>query len=561
MVNVLGVWLALFGIVVGWGLLVVWLLRRFLGASVSSPLGTLQAVWLGYAALQCFLQLASFGFAINNLVFALSCLPAVAGYALLHRTLIERGRTALSQRLRVTLVVAVVALLTSIVVAYSACNDVAVYDTGLYHLQAVKWMTRYPVVPGLGNLHMRFGYNNSVHLFGAYVDTLWEGVAAHIANGFLLACALSQWFTEIFTARTPRGRVRQVYCLLTLPWLLAKIWGGEVSSLSTDLPLMIFSFVFVLELLSLPWTSRDRLALPLALIVTLAAVATTTKLGGMALLVVSGVIVVVFARKELISRRWSLALALPAVLVLGWLARGIILSGWLVYPVFGHLPLSWSVPQRLATLDYGNIQSWSRMQGTGPEVLAAHGFWWWFGPWLDTFRASREFMLLVVSSALLAWRTAHGPGRSAVRAAGEWGAIAACLVGILEWMTGAPDLRYGNFWFWMLPAVLFAPMVADGMRNAHVRVGVVAFSIALCAWAGGFAFHETVSVPKLWGRPPAPQRAKTTHNKTGQTDVLVPTTDDRCFDEPLPCTPQPGIQSLRDPADLGAGFESVPTSP
>ena len=282
-------------------------------------------MWLGYAGLQCFLQLASFAFAINNLVFALSCVPALAGYVLLHRTLIERGRSSLSRRLRVTLVVAVVVLLTWIVVAYSACDNVALYDTGLYHLQAVKWMARYPAVLGLGNLHMRFGYNNSVHLFGAYTDTLWEGVAAHLANGFLLACALSHWFIEILWARTPRGRVRQVFCLFTLPWLLAKIWGGEVSSLSTDLPLVIFSFVFMLELLSLPRTSRDRLALPLTLIVTLAAVAVTTKLGGMALFVVGAVIVVVFARKELVTRRWLIVLALPTVLVIGWLARGVIL--------------------------------------------------------------------------------------------------------------------------------------------------------------------------------------------------------------------------------------------
>jgi hypothetical protein len=100
-------------------------------------------------------------------------------------------------------------------------------------------------------------------------------------------------------------------------------------------------------------------------------------------------------------------------------------------------------------------------------------------------------------------------------------------------------------------------MIADAMRNATVRVAVVASSIALCAWSGGYGFHETVSVPKLWGRPPAPQRAKTIHNLTDQTDVLVPSTDDRCFDEPLPCTPQPGIQELRDPAELAAGFVPV----
>ena len=558
MVNVLGVWVVLFAVVLGWGLLVTWTLRRLGGSSLAGSLGTFQIAWLGYAGLQCFLQLASFALAINTLVFAASCLPAAAGYVLHRRSVARRARDAWSRRRRVTLVVAVVTLLTAIVVAYAACDKVALYDTGLYHLQAVKWMSRYPVVVGLGNLHMRFGYNNSVHLFGAYTDALWEGVAAHLANGFLLACALSHWFAEILTARTPRGRVRQVYCLLTLPWLLTKIWTGEVSSLSTDLPLAIFALLFALELLSLAKVSRDRLGLPLALIATLAAVAVTTKLGGMALVVVAGVAIVALAGKDIVTRRWLIILALPALLVVGWLARGVVLSGWLVYPVFGHLPLSWSVPRTLAAFDYGNIQSWSRMQGTPPEVLAAHDFWWWFGPWLDGFRASREFMLLVVSSALIAWRTAQGPGRAAVRTAGEWGAIAACLLGILEWLTGAPDLRYGNFWFWMLPAVLVAPMIADGMRQALVRTAVVAFSLALCAWSGGFAFHETASVPKLWGRPPAPQRAKTVHNQTGQTDVLVPSTDDRCFAEPLPCTPQPGIQTLRDPSDLGAGFDPAP---
>jgi len=550
MVNVLGLWVLLFGIVLGWGLLVRWLLRRFGGSSFAGPLGTFQTVWLGYAALQCFLQLASFALAINNAAFALSCVPALAGFALFRRRLIVRPR-------RASIAAVVVAALTWIVVAYAACDKIAIYDTGLYHLQAVKWMTRYPVVVGLGNLHMRFGYNNSVHLFGAYTDTLWEGCAAHLANGFLLACALSQWFVEILTAHTPRGRVRQVYCLFTLPFLLAKIWSGEVSSLSTDLPLAVFAAVFVLELVSLPRASRDRLALLLTPIVAVAAVAATTKLGGVALLVVSCVIVAVIARDQLLAKRWLVVLALPALLVLGWLVRGVMLSGWLVYPVFGHLPVSWAVPRKLAAFDYGNIQSWSRMQGTPPEVLATHDFWWWFAPWLDTFRASREFLLLVVSSALLAWRASQGPARSAVRAAGEWGAVAACLLGIFEWLTGAPDLRYGNFWFWLLPTVLFAPMVADAMRIAHVRAGIVALSIGLCAWSGGFAFHETTTVPKLWGRPPAPPRAAV-HNTTGQTDVLVPSTDDRCFDEPLPCTPQPGIQVLRDPGNLGAGFVPAP---
>ena len=563
MVNLVGIWILLFAILVGWGLCIVWLLRHFGGEQFSGVLGTFQTAWLGYAGLQCFLQLASLGLAINNLAFALSCVPAIAGYALQRKAVLGYWRSSWSYRRRVIIVVAIVVVLMVVVVAYAACDHIVLYDTGLYHLQAVKWMTRYPAVPGLANLHMRFGYNNSVHLFAAYTDTLWEGVAAHIANGFLLALALGHWFAEIFVAHTPRGRLRQVYCLFTLPWLLVKLWIGEVPSLSTDLPLTIFSFVFMLELLSMPKPSRHRFMLPLTLIVALAAVAVTTKLGGAALLAITGVIVVLSARKHLVTRVWMIALALPTLLVLGWLVRGVILSGWLMYPVVGRLPLSWSVPKALAAFDYGNIQSWSRMWRTGPDVIAAHNFWWWFGPWLDGFRASREFMWLAVSCALLAWRAAYGRTCSAARAAGEWGAIAACLLGMLEWFTGAPDLRYGNFWFWMLPAVLFAPMVAGAMRDPRLRVVIVAFSIALVSWSGGFGFHETATVPKLWGRPRAPQRMTTTRVTIGpSSEVLVPAGvgegEDRCFDEDLPCTPQGGIQIQRDPSNLSAGYLPSP---
>jgi hypothetical protein len=453
------------------------------------------------------------------------------------------------------------ALLVAILVGCSAWDRVLLYDTGLYHLQAVKWMARYPVVTGLANLHTRFGYNNSVHLFGAYADTLWEGVAAHITNGFLLAFVVIHWFAEIFGAHTPRGRLRQAYCLFTLPWLLAKIWLGEVSSLSTDLPLTIFSFVVILELLSMPRGTGRRIVLPGALLVAMAAVATTTKLGGAALLVVVSAVILTVARKQLLTRAWAIALALPGLLLVGWVSRGIALSGWIAYPAFGHLPLRWAVPTDVAAFDYGNIQSWARMWDTTPAAIAAHDFWWWFAPWLDRFRASRECLLLAVSTALLAWRAAQGPSRSAARSAGELGVIAACLLGIVEWFVGAPDLRYGNFWFWMLPATLVAPMIAGMLSDARLRTLLVAVSIALVAWSGGFALHAPATMPKLWGRPPAPQRMKTTLTTIRRpTKIYVPSEgsgEDRCFDEELPCSPQQGAL-MRDPSRLGAGYVPLP---
>lgn len=38
------------------------------------------------------------------------------------------------------------------------------YDTGLYHLQRVRWAQAYAVVPGLANVDGRFGTNSSFFL-------------------------------------------------------------------------------------------------------------------------------------------------------------------------------------------------------------------------------------------------------------------------------------------------------------------------------------------------------------------------------------------------------------
>ena len=555
MINLLAVWLILFAILLGGGLAILWTVRRVARESFGGALSVFQTVWLGYAGLLCFLQLASLGLRIGEVVIVLACVPALAGFVLQRRAVMRRLRQ-LRTRTRVCAVIAVLVVITSCIVAWSACDIPRLYDTGLYHLQTVKWSTEYPTVPGLANLHMRFGYNNSVHLFGAFTDAFWQGVAVHIANGFFLIVALAQWLTEIFMARTPRGRIRQLFCMFTLPFLLAKLWTMEVASLSSDLPLAVFSFVLVLELISLP---RARTLLPLISIVSLAAVVVSTKLGGLAMFVVTGGFALLVLRR--VASDWrarATLLALPVLIVVGWIVRGVIMSGWLLYPVFGRLPLAWAVPKAIAADDLGNIESWSRVFGKPPAEVFGHGFWHWFSPWLEVFRTSQEFIMLVVACALLAWRVAHAPPQTGrTYRAAEWFAAAACVLGIVQWFVGAPDLRYGGYLFWLLPAVLLVPLLAGVMRDATMRTLVLVLALAFATWAGAFRFHQ-FALPKLWGRPPAPQRVKTERRSIGPaTEVYVPAAGDQCFDEPLPCTPMIRAQQ-RDSGSHGAGYLPAP---
>ena len=54
-------------------------------------------------------------------------------------------------------VVAMVCLLLISIAIHAPTN----LDSGLYHFQSIKWISEYPVVQGLGNLHKRLGYNQS----------------------------------------------------------------------------------------------------------------------------------------------------------------------------------------------------------------------------------------------------------------------------------------------------------------------------------------------------------------------------------------------------------------
>lgn len=60
------------------------------------------------------------------------------------------------------------------------------YDTGLYHNQAIQWIEKYGLVPGLGNLHNRFAYNSAFMPVQALFSLEWlTGRSLHTVNGYV----------------------------------------------------------------------------------------------------------------------------------------------------------------------------------------------------------------------------------------------------------------------------------------------------------------------------------------------------------------------------------------
>ena len=89
------------------------------------------------------------------------------------RTTMTRGAWALGISL-----VLVVAYL-----AFKALGPATNYDTGLYHLGAIKYAGDYATIPGLAHLYFPFGYNNSLFPLAAILGNgPWEGIGYRLVH-------------------------------------------------------------------------------------------------------------------------------------------------------------------------------------------------------------------------------------------------------------------------------------------------------------------------------------------------------------------------------------------
>ena len=128
-------------------------------------------------------------------------------------------------------------------------------DTGFRDMQAVMWISQYPIVPGLNNLFASLAYNHSVYLYDALLDVaLWHGRAQHIATGLLLIAYLIYPVRALLRLRRAQdaGSVRWswIFAALTIPYIMFYTVGrGGISHFLTDTAVDLIGFLVIIYLL------------------------------------------------------------------------------------------------------------------------------------------------------------------------------------------------------------------------------------------------------------------------------------------------------------------------
>ncbi len=558
-----------------------------------SSFSLLDSLWTGIAIITAILQLYHFFRPIDLLAVYLLAGLALAGWlwnyvfripdASAGRSSLLRSSVSSTFRLTTYNLQLSTLLLFSIAAAIIAFRCAALgghYDTGLYGAQAVRWFITYPLVPGLGNVIAQLGFNSSVFLCIAALDQgPWRDLAHHLFAGFLIVAlffSIIPAALRVLRGRNlsdPAGKIAAIDWFFTLLFVPATIWGAtsKIVGTNTDLPTSVVCLVAAATLFralgeeSLPESTGDSRAMGLVIAMVLFSLAITFKISSLVFATVGWTLAVL--------KLWSLsrtapprkrqlvwAVILSAAIVLPWMGRGLVLTGYPFFPSTAFsIPADWKVPAFEAQAQADFARSFARV----PELTYeyAHG-WRWLRPWFRELVREREGFLIPLLFALAGGVTGIiRRARHNRNSLPEWlWVLVPSLGGLIFWLLEAPAMRFGAPAIWAAGATL-GTFAALHFVNKRERILIaLAGLLLLTAWAAhprlfwNSYFRPSVGVRTFLRLPEA---KLTPQQTTSGLTVHMPVETNQCWDAPLPCSPYfRDTLHLRQPRKLEQGFAS-----
>jgi hypothetical protein len=476
--------------------------------------------------------------------------------------------------------VAALALFIGWWVAGQGLGEVAAFDTYMYHVPATDWLRQHAIVPGLANLQERFGFNNASFLLAAVLESgPWQQGAPHLLNGMFVVPALALGLAALRDVGARREITPSTACdiVLLAPALAIACDPPLFRGIGPDAPATLALFAGVSFLLRcreethgdaerafFAVTAVGAFAAGAAFKLSVAAAAVPFALVALWLLARGG------------DRRALAAAAFLAVTIGGlWLLRGVLLSGYPLYPSTAlAAPVDWRVPEEQARASYAWVSFFARWfddpetynRGFAAEPCAPFA---WLGPWLRSLTHPSSLWRMILP-ALLALGLAAVAAKRRVRPVPAW-LLLPLLAAFAFWLAVAPRPLFG-FWIpWLFAAVLAAmasPRLRGGEVAAALALALAAFTMALPLLGRGLDAARATSAsnvraalgvwrvpadPDSWIEPTRWAYPLTPYTTRSGLVLLVPA-GNRCGRAPLNCTSHPAANLELRGGDLADGF-------
>jgi hypothetical protein len=537
------------------------LLLRSLGVEGS----LFDAFWAGLCITVACLEVYHFFRPVDLIIAGVLCAVGLCGIILNREMLLASSQ----QAARFGLWPTVCCMGTPLVIAARCAGPAVHYDTGFYGAMAVRWFVTYPLVPGLTNLLGQLGLNSNVFLCVAALNQgPWRDLGFHLFVGLLLSAiviSIAESFFRVFLSRgqSPLNCFVLLFALPGIVWVL----NGEIVGTNTDLPTTIVSIAAMIALFDgleerrKPDGSERRIESRLLVAMMLFTLAVTFKISSLAFagLGWGAALFELFSLKcPLIRKRQLIAVAafLSGVLAIPWLARGVVLSGYPLFPSSAFaVPVDWRVPREAADALAQFNRSWARIPHAGLEETSGVR---WIGRWIAGAIKNRVDFVAPVLVSLTGFIFLLY--RRVFKDLFWLKLLLPSLGGLVFWFSLAPAFRFGESAIWTTAAC----MGAVGLQQILPAISLRGRQFALF---GLLALGGWCSYPRtLWNvyfRPlldvhgflPMPQALTRPYGLSSGLIISVPIETNQCWDATIPCSPYFGENlTLRHGQNLRWGF-------
>ena len=447
----------------------------------------------------------------------------------------------------------VIAILAVLFAALS--SDVPTdYDTYLYHAQAIQWIERYGLVPGLGNLHNRFGYNSAFMCLQALFSFGFTGRSLHQMNGFL--CLFTACFVclgdNIF-----KKKKTEAEDLIKLSAVCYIVYvARSISSSGSDIMAMLLLLWLFARWCALVSAGEKRPA-PYGLLCLLSFVLCTVKLSVMPAVLLSIYPIYLLIKEKKAGQIIKYVIA-GIVIFLPYIIRNILITGYLVYPmesldIFGF---DWKVPAEVSITDRTDIVNYGRSINGMEGAFSLSG---WLQVWFRSLEFVPRLIFCVAVFGLIVFIIILI--RYILKKEGLKGAelFTAGIAGInfIYWLLSSPLMRYGIVIVLLFGALIFGLFLGEGSKRAYMAFLAVSAAFMLFSYTDEFIGKE---INLVWPEDYSTFECREVilEGADGDVTIYTPVESDQSGVDVFPATPEinPDYTELRG-SGLKDGFRAI----
>jgi hypothetical protein len=435
------------------------------------------------------------------------------------------------------------------------------FDSYLYHINSILFNENYAAIPGLANLHDRYGFNSSSFVLNAAFS-----FSALYNQSLYLISALSFAFFVWWILHLTVGKkgIVGIFMLIFLYYFTIQ-YQQDISSPGSDLVTNILVSYLCISLIISP----DGLKKKPLLFLILPLFCITLKISLLPVVLLS-IVAVNFSRKQI----WQPALTFiyfSAAFVLPWIIKNIILSGYLIFPMeqLDFFTFDWKVPADVVAETKCYVYSWARIPYKPcQEVLNLSLSEWWPVWWEAQQQKQKVFFILAIISPvtyLIYWMIARK------KAFSSWFIMgAAAYACFMLWAASAPDFRFAYSVILLLACAPFFMIVSAFVTKPVKPLVYLSLSVTmlllfiqgkdfLMQEYAGKQFKDYVYLPPdayylKYNYRINYNTIELKNNAGKSTDIFVPVKEySQCYDQ-FPCTPHLSPDVKLRGEDISDGF-------